>query len=253
MSAAGSVPRQQRGEDVAAEENLLADRRDDTGQPGAQHEQQRPFVGAELFEQLLLARVEHFRPDHAEHDEHDDQQDHERARRPPADGRRAQPELPGAHDAPAEPRAVDGGEHEGEVLHHGVGDRQARRRVRAGQLDPQSQRGKIHDKGADGRQHEPADERQQGAPRRPARVGRALRLRGRSLELLCPLGRALVYATQCHVANCAVKKAIRKAEAAIAGPRRRACSLSHAAKAIASGNSTTRKRGSDISGWELTG
>jgi hypothetical protein len=56
------------------------------------------------------------------------------------------------------------------------------------------------------------------------------------------------YATQCQVANSATKNAMSRADAASAGLCARGCSANHMASQMLSGNSTTRKRGSDIRG-----
>ena len=99
--------------------------------------------------------------------------------RAPADARRAQPELPGAHRPPADVRAVHGREHEREVLHERVRDRDARRRVRARDVHAEQERGEIDRQAAHGREHEPADERERRGPRRPVGVRRVRRDRPR--------------------------------------------------------------------------
>src|SRR5262249_62405842 len=61
------------------------------------------------------------------------------------------------------------------------------------------------------------------------------------------------YATQCQVTNSATKSASSAAETARTGSCARGRAASQLASQMLRGNSTTRKRGSDIRGWELTG
>ena len=61
------------------------------------------------------------------------------------------------------------------------------------------------------------------------------------------------HATQCQVANAPVKNTSEAAESASAGARARGCASSQRPSQMLSGKSTSTKRGSDISGSELTG
>ncbi len=190
---------------------------------------------------------------------------------------RAQAELPGARDASAQLREVDRHEDERDVLHDRVGDLQAGGDVRGGDVDPERQRRADRRSGhrsppAPTRRRAPpepstAASRASGAPagaappRAPARTNRPaagwlagsrgrlearhrFSLRGRVRGSRHPMpGRELSHEERHQQAETPVSP----------GTRARGCAASHAASQMLSGNSTTRKRGSDISGCEVTG
>ena len=161
-------PVAKRREHEPAKQELLAHRRDHARQRRAQHEQRRAFVGPKLFERFLFFRMHRSRPDRSEHDERDQQQHDHAGGASPARARAAQPELPGAHHAPAQMRAVDRRQHEANVLHDGVRDRQPRREVAARDLrSEQGRRDDVHHEGPHEGEQQPCEQRHRRRPRRP--------------------------------------------------------------------------------------
>ena len=140
--------------------------------------------------------------------------------------------------------------------------------MRGGDVDAKRRSGKIDDQASNRCYDQPPKQRRRSHPRRP--VGRTA-LSGsplsgeRMLERILSgrpglaggrrrlQARHLYYATQCQVANWAAKAAISAAENTSVGIRVRGCAASQAPSQIPSGNSTTKKRGNDISGWDATG
>jgi hypothetical protein len=174
------APVAKRREDVAAKQELLADRRDHTRQRGAQDQQHRPFVGAERFDQLRLFFGMHERRPHgAEHDERDQQREHQPAGHTPAGAGTAQAELPGAHGTPAELREEHRHRDETDVLDDRVRDRHPGGGVRGGDVRTERQRRDLHQHAAEQRHGDSRDERRGRAPGRPAggRGARALACR----------------------------------------------------------------------------
>ena len=119
-------PVAQRREDVAAKQDLLADRRDHARQRCARDQQRRAFVGAERFEHFLFARMGRRGPQLAQDDEGHEQRGRIRPTAgAPADTRAAQarparrctvrPPMWASRSPPARTHVLD----------HGVRDRHA--------------------------------------------------------------------------------------------------------------------------------
>src|SRR6202008_778211 len=105
-------------------------------------------------------------------------------------------------------------------------------------------RGDVDDHPADSGEDDGAEERGGCGPRRPGIRSPAAGTPGGEAGSAAPPR----HAPQCQVADGAGDTAISAAENASAGIRARGCSASQAAAAIVSGNSTSKKRGREISG-----